>query len=91
MSNMIGTTPWAEEAKGTPLPEKPCEARPWLVVHDPEGDFQGRTFRGIDLRQAGNWPPGTIFWNSQTGALRILRGGVYKAMLPLGKEKDAPQ
>jgi hypothetical protein len=66
------------------------DSRPWLVVHDPEGDFQGRRFRGIDLQCCNeNWPEGMIFWNSQTGALRIWRGGKYSSMLP-GTGKHAP-
>lgn len=51
------------------------ESRPWFVVHDPEGDFTGRSFRGVDVDQSDGWPEGIIFWNTRTGALCVRRSG----------------
>lgn len=63
------------------------EKRPWRVLHDPSGDFSGRQFRSADLDRCNNWDNGTVFWNSETGQVRIWRLGKFEKMIPGKKEK----
>jgi hypothetical protein len=86
---MTSSKPWsALNAVALSGPQKE-DSSPWLVVHDPEGDFSNRRFREIDLQRDDNWPEGTIFWHGCTGALRIWKGGKFIPMFPKPK-KDAP-
>lgn len=58
---------------------------PWLVIHDPSGDFQGRRFRLLDL-QYSDWPEGTIFWHALRGEVRVWRGGQYQTFCTRGRK-----
>lgn len=53
------------------------QSHPWLAIHDPSGDFQGRRFRLVDLI-CSEWPDGMIFWNILGGEVRIWRGGQFQ-------------
>ncbi|MFZ5882471.1 MAG: hypothetical protein ACOYYI_01675 [Chloroflexota bacterium] len=57
---------------------------PWVVIHDPSGDFLGRRFRGADLDKTveAHWEDGTIFWHAARGEVRIWRGGTYRTLTP---------
>jgi len=58
------------------------ESRPWLVIHDPSGDFRDSTFRAIDLDVCLGWPEGIIFWHRGSGEIRIWRGNRYTRLSP---------
>jgi len=66
-------------------------AHPWMVIHDPSGDFLGRCFRNSDLAvknaQEAQWEDGTIFWHIRQGDLRIWNNGRYKILYPMAAKK----
>jgi len=77
MNAIAGTIPLARKA------QKSYESRPWLVIHDPSGDFLNSTFRAIDLDVClGGWPEGIIFWHRGSGEIRIWRGNRYTRLSP---------
>jgi len=63
--------------------KQPHESRPWLVIHDPSGDFRDSAFRAIDLDVClGGWPEGIIFWHRGSGEVRVWRCGKYRRLVP---------
>lgn len=83
MNTVCGVTPWRME-----LPAHRKDAAPWLVIHDPSGDFLGRRFRLLDLT-APQWEEGTIFWHTAQGDVRIWRNGKYHALHARRKGRKA--
>lgn len=70
-----------------PVSSTSSDQRPWMVIHDPSGDFCGRLFRSIDLERSPNWDNGTIFWNIRTGQVRVWRYGIFDKLIPQEQKK----
>lgn len=70
MTTMTGSLPWAVPAK-----MRRGEHRPWLVIFDPLGDFQGNRLRVDDIQSSciQPWPDGMIVWHERCGEVRIWR------------------
>lgn len=76
-----GLRPWLDHGN---RPKKPTNQSPWMVIHDPSGDFLWRCFRSVDLqrRYSHCWPDGIIFWNTRRGEVRIWQNGCYRTLTP---------
>ncbi len=86
MQVIAGATPWSGAVTTVAPRRQDKENRPWMVVHDPSGDFAWRHFREIDLASSTSpqWEDGTIFWHRQRGELRIWKDGAYHKLMPRG-------
>jgi hypothetical protein len=82
---IAGTIPWAKDTAQNACSSN--EARPWLVVHDPSGDFKDSTFRLVDLLYSQEWPEGIIFWHRSNGEIRVWRAGRYLRLAPMLNKK----
>jgi hypothetical protein len=82
---IAGTIPWAKDTAQNARFSN--EARPWLVVHDPSGDFKDSTFRLVDLLYSQEWPEGIIFWHRSSGEIRMWRAGRYRRLAPMLNKK----
>jgi len=76
MNAIAGSVPWTTDAA------RSHEARPWLVIHDPSGDFENSAFRMVDLLYSQEWPEGIIFWHRVSGEVRVWRAGRYQRLSP---------
>jgi hypothetical protein len=82
---IAGTIPWAKDTAQNARSSN--EARPWLVVHDPSGDFKDSAFRLADLLYSQEWPEGIIFWHRSSGEIRVWRAGAYQRLFPHSNKK----
>jgi hypothetical protein len=86
MNAIGGTIPWPKD-EAAQSGRRSNEARPWLVVHDPSGDFENSAFRLVDLLYSQEWPEGIIFWNRGSGEIRVWRAGRYRRLAPMPNKK----
>jgi len=80
---LTGVLPWRPNPRNHNRPPN-LNQSPWVVIHDPSGDFLWRRFRVIDLAQefSNCWPEGIIFWNAMGGEVRIWQEGRYRTLRP---------
>lgn len=71
---MSGVLHWEPAARARR--SEPATRRPWLVLHDPSGDFKGSRLRAEDVSlhlAVQPWPDGMIVWHERCGEVRIWR------------------
>lgn len=83
MTTLSGVSPWSHV-----VTRHRNEPRPWVVLHDPSGDFAGNFLRADDVSShlaAQPWPDGMIVWHSGRGEVRIWRRGKWDILSPKKK------